>query len=302
MATILITGGTGLIGRHLCPKLQEKGHEVLLLSHTKNPDTKFPAYFWDWQAEVFPDEVIEKTDYIIHLAGANIAGKRWTKKRKQLIVDSRVKTTQLLFEKVKAQNKKLKAFISASATGYYGAVTSGKIFQETDTPANDFLGQTAAQWEQAADKFSHELKTRTVKLRTGVVLAKQGGALPKMLFPVKLGIGSAIGNGSQYMPWIHIDDLCNIYLKAIEDVEMQGAYNAVAPQHQTNKEFTRTAAGVLKKPFWFPAVPAFMMKMIFGELSDLLLKGSRVSSEKIQKAGYKFLFPDLKAALNNLLQ
>ncbi len=301
MRTILITGGTGLIGRHLCPKLQEKGYEVLLLSHKKKQNTTFPSYSWDWETQNLPDEAIEAADYIIHLAGANIGDRRWTKKRKQLIVDSRIKTTQLLFNKVKAKNKELKAFISASATGYYGAITSEKVYKETDLSANDFLGKTGAQWEQAADKFSLELSIRTVKLRTGVVLTKQGGALPKMLIPVKLGFGSAIGNGKQYMPWIHIDDLCNIYIKALEDTQMQGAYNTVAPEHVTNKEFVRTAAEVLKKPFWFPNAPSVFMKILFGEMSDLLLKGSRVSAQKIQNAGYNFLFPDLKTALSDLL-
>ncbi len=206
----------------------------------------------------------------------------------------------MIYYKIKHKEIKPKAFISASAIGYYGAITAEKVFYETDLPASDFLGETCRLWEQSADKFKNS-DTRVVKIRTGVVLAEQGGALSKMIVPVKLGFGSAIGSGKQYMPWIHIDDLCNIYIKAIEDIQMSGAYNAVAPQHTTNVEFTRALASILKKPFWFPAIPAFMLKMIFGEMAEMLLRGSRVSSEKIIKAGYKFKFANLQAALTDLL-
>ncbi len=154
-------------------------------------------------------------------------------------------------------------------------------------------------WEQAADSFT-ELGIRTVKIRTGVVLAKDGGTLSKMILPVKMGIGSAMDNGRQYMTWIHIDDLCGIYIKAIDDSQMNGAYSAVSPDFKTNKEFTRVLTHVLKKPFWFPDVPAFILKIIFGEMAEILLKGSRVSADKIRKAGYNFLFLDLEKALAEL--
>ncbi len=163
----------------------------------------------------------------------------------------------------------------------------------------DFLGETCNSWEQAADKFSG-IGVRTVKIRTGVVLSKEGGALSKLLLPVKLGLASAIGTGKQYMPWIHLDDLCDIYIQAIEDQALSGAYNAVAPEPITNKEFTRKMAQALHKPFWFPNIPAFVMKMLLGEMSTMLLKGSRVSSEKIQAAGYTFQFPELESALKDV--
>ncbi|NOY48819.1 MAG: TIGR01777 family protein [Chlorobi bacterium] len=299
MATVLITGGTGLVGRHLCKKLQEKGYDVAILSRTKKQEVATPTYTWDLDKKEIEKEAIDTADYIIHLAGANIGDKRWTSKRKLLIINSRVKTGQLIFSKIKEQNKELKAFISASAIGYYGTITSDKIFTETDTPANDFLGDTCRQWEQSTDRFK-DLGIRTVKIRTGVVLTRQGGALSKMLTPVKMGVGSAIGNGRQYLPWIHIDDLCNIYIKAIEDVQMDGAYNAVAPDHKTNKEFTRTLVRVLKKPFWFPNIPAITMKLIFGKMSEILLGGSRISVDKIKATGYNFLFPELETALTDL--
>lgn len=301
MATVLITGGTGLVGKYLCKRLKEKGYDVAILSSKRKQEGEIPTYTWDLDKKEIQKEAIDTVDYIIHLAGANIGDKRWTAKRKQLIIDSRVKTGQLIFSKIKEQNKDLKAFISASAIGYYGTITLDKIFTEADPPANDFLGDTCRQWEQMTDRFN-DLGIRAVKIRTGVVLTGQGGALSKMTAPVKMGIGSAAGNGRQYLPWIHIDDLCDIYIKAIEDIQMKGAYNAVAPDQKTNKVFTQTIAHILKKPFWFPNVPAIAMKLMFGKISEILLRGSRISSNKIKKTGYNFLFPDLESALADLLK
>jgi uncharacterized protein (TIGR01777 family) len=300
MATVLITGGTGLVGRHLGKKLKEKGYDVAILSRTSKQGTDLPVYTWDLEKWEIEKEAIERTDYIIHLAGAGIGDRRWTKKRKQVIIDSRVKTGQLIFSKIKEQRKNLKAFISASAIGYYGMVTTDKIFTEQDPPANDFLGDTCRQWEEMSNNFK-DLGIRTVQIRTGVILTSNGGALSKMIIPVKMGIGSAVGNGNQYLPWIQIDDLCGIYIKAIENKQMTGAYNAVAPEHLTNKEFTRKLARILKKPFWFPNIPAVVMKLIFGEMSEMLLNGSKVSADKINATGYRFLFPDLESALKHLI-
>ncbi len=301
MAKVLITGGTGLVGKHLSEKLKEKGYSVVILSRKKNVDAEISTYSWDLEKKEIEAGALDSVDYIINLAGANIGEKRWTAKRKKQIIDSRIKSSGLIYDNIKPNKIKPKAFISASAIGYYGAITSEKTFYEPDLPASDFLGETCRLWEQSADKFKNS-GMRVVKIRTGVVLAGKGGALSKMIVPVKLGFGSAIGSGKQYMPWIHIDDLCSIYIKAIEDIQMSGAYNAVAPQHTTNVEFTRTLANVLKKPFWFPAIPAFMLKIIFGEMSEMLLRGSRVSSEKIIIAGYKFKFSNLQAALTDLLR
>ncbi|MFV1977597.1 MAG: TIGR01777 family oxidoreductase [Candidatus Scalindua sp.] len=301
MMKVLITGGTGLVGRHLCKRLKEKEYDVAILSRTSNQEAAIPTYTWDLDKNEIEKEAIDKTNCIIHLAGANILNKRWTAKRKHLIIDSRVKTGELIFSKIKEQNKDLQTFITASAIGYYGTITSNKIFTETDPSANDFLGDTCKKWEQTADRF-RELGIRTVKIRTGVVLTKQGGALSKMITPVKMGIGSAIGTGRQYLPWIHIDDLCDIYIKAIEDIHMGGAYNAVAPDHKTNKEFIQALTRVLKKSLWFPNVPAITMKLMFGEMSEILLKGSRISADKIKAMGYNFLFPDLEVALTDLIK
>lgn len=300
MATILITGGTGVIGKHLSEKFKEKGYSVAILSRVSRHDTDIRSYAWNIDKSEIEKLAIETADSIIHLAGANIGDKRWSNKRRQLIIDSRIKTGKLIFEKLKENKNKPKAFISASAIGFYGTITTNKIFSETDPPSSDFLGDTCRQWEQSADRFE-ELGIRTVKIRTGLVLTKQGGVLAKMILPINIGIGSAMGSGRQHMPWIHIDDLCGIYIKAVEDTEMTGAYNAVAPEHKTNKDFTKTLARVLKKPYWFPNIPALLLKLIFGKMSEILLKGSRVSSEKITSAGYRFKFTNLESALLDLL-
>jgi uncharacterized protein len=301
MANILVTGGTGLIGRHLCEKLQKNGYSVSILSRSKKIKSRFSTYYWDLEQDIIDQKAIESVDYIIHLAGANIGDKIWTKNRKKIIRDSRQKPAQLILSKLNESNKSIKAFISASAIGYYGAQTSEKIFSEVNAPSSDFLGSTCKQWENAAKPFKGN-GIRTVLIRTGVVLTSLEGALAKMKRPVDLGIGSALGDGNQFIPWIHIDDLCNIYIKAIEDIEIMGPYNAVAPNHYTNNEFTHTLARVLKKPYWFPNVPAFVLKIIFGEMSKILLEGSRVSSDKIIAAGFKFSFPKLEDALHDLLK
>jgi len=300
MTTILISGGNGLLGKHLSKKLKEKAYKVVILSRSLNQNAEILTYSWNYEKNEIDKEAVKNVDYIIHLAGENISEKRWTPKRKQLIIESRVKTANLLFKTVKEYNPDIKAFISASAVGYYGSITSDRIFIESDPPATDFLGECCRQWEAAADQFE-EIDIRTVKIRTGVVLTKKGGALGKMIQTVKIGIGSALGNGKQNIPWIHIDDLCGIYIKAIEDSSLNGAYNAVAADYKTNDEFTGLLAKTLRKPYFFPAVPAFILKLIFGKMSEIILKGSKISSEKIKSSGYHFQYPELENAFKNLL-
>lgn len=300
MAKILITGGMGTIGKSLCKQLKELGYSVAILSRTKHAQSEFPAYLWDVENNVIEQGALENTDYCIHLAGDNIGAGRWTSRRKKSIVDSRVKSTQLLFNKMQENKIALKAFISASAIGYYGTSNSDIVFKESDPPSSDFLGETCQQWEAAADCFEQS-GCRVVKIRTGIVLSKQGGVLEKMVLPVRLGLGAAFGSGKQYMPWIHIDDLCDIYLKAIQDPQMQGPYNAVAPQHTTNVAFMQAIARVLKKPYWLPPVPAMFLKWIFGEMSILLLSGNKVSAEKMMNQGFHFNYQNLDKALLNLL-
>ena len=299
MAKVLITGGTGLVGTHLGRKLQELGYEIAILSRTKRNVNKVQTFFWDYNKNEIDKDAINTSDYIIHLAGENLGERRWTSKRKQLIFNSRIKSAELIYNNLDKGNNRLRAFITASAIGYYGAKTYDKVFSETDPPADDFLGQTCKKWEQVADRFA-DIGIRTVKIRTGVVLAKQGGVLPKIIIPIKLGIGSAIGDGNQYLPWIHIDDLCSIYVKAIEDTQMSSAFNAVAPEHKTNKQFIETVARNLDRPLWFPKIPAIAIKVILGKMSEMILTGSRISSDKIKNSGFVFRYPNLESALKQL--
>ena len=295
---VLIAGGTGLIGQHLSRRLLEQGYELAVLSRSNSQKSHAISYSWNPDQNEINKEAVNSCEYIINLAGENIGAKRWTGKRKQEILESRIKSTLLIFNNLE-KNHKLSAYITASAIGYYGALTSKDIFHETDAPANDFLGQTCKEWEEAADIFARK-GVRTVKIRTGIVLSKEGGALAKLKIPIRLGFASALGHGKQYMPWIHIEDLCNIYIQTIKNIEMIGPYNAVAPEHVTNRVFTQKAAHALHRPFWFPNIPARLIKLFFGEMSDMLLTGSRISNQKIESIGYTYQFPNLDSAFNEL--
>jgi len=297
---ILITGGTGLIGRKLTDILLEKGHTVSILSRSKKQSDKAQYYTWDIANQEVEEEAIEQADVIVHLAGANVGEGRWTDKRKKEIIDSRVDSGNLLFNSVKKLNPSLKTFISSSAIGFYGMVNSDKTFKEDDSPGNDFLAKVCIAWETVADQFN-QLGCRVAKVRTGVVLDKNDGALSQLLTPIKIGIGSPLGSGKQAMPWIHLNDICGIYLQLIENESLSGAYNAVAPAKDNNKEFSKAVANVLNKPFWFPNVPAFALKILLGEQAVIALKGSHISAEKIKKTGFEFQFPELIPALENTL-
>jgi uncharacterized protein (TIGR01777 family) len=298
METILITGGTGLIGKALQKKLHSKKYEVIILSRNKKNNSN--TYLWDIDNGTIENKAIKKANYIIHLAGAGIADKRWTRKRKSELINSRVQSTKLLLQKVKELNPNLKGFIAASGIGYYGAITTDKIFSEDDTSGSDFLATICKLWEQESLKFQEE-NIRTVIFRTSVVFSKNGGALEKIVNPIKNNIGAVLGKGNQYMPWIHIDDLCKMYISAIENNNLQGVYNAAAPEHITNKELTQKIAQKLNKKIWLPPIPEFMLKLLFGKMSIMLLKGSRVSCEKMEKSGFKYQFSTIKESLNNIL-
>ncbi|PHS53795.1 MAG: TIGR01777 family protein [Lutibacter sp.] len=295
MTTILVTGGTGLIGKQVCKLLQNNGYSVLILSRTKSKNPSI--YYWNIEKNYIDKQAILNANYIIHLAGAAIADKRWTKNRKLELINSRVKSTNLLFSYIKTFNPDLKGFISASAIGYYGAITSSKIFVEKDTHGKDFISTICKHWEKATHQFI-SIDIRTVIFRIGVVFSKRGGAFKKITIPIRFGIGTVLGNGKQYMPWIHIDDLCAMYLKAIEDTTITGTFNAVCPEHITNEQLTKTIVNALKKPLWLPNMPSSILRFIFGEMSTILLKGSRVSSKKIQETGFHFSYKKLTNLFN----
>ena len=298
--SVLITGGSGLVGKYLTSLLLTRGFKVSHLSRKANQFGRVRVYRWDPEKKIIDPEVFDGVDYIVHLAGANIGEKRWTKKRKKEIEESRIDSARLIKESLTQSGRKIRAFISASAIGYYGSVSSEKVFTEADPPGEDFLGNICRQWEEEADQVA-ESSARVVKIRSAVVLEKSDSALARILKPASLGIFPRLGKGSQYMPWIHIEDLCNIYLKAIEDDSMSGSYNAVSPQHVTQSEFMRTLAQTMKKRFFHPPVPALILNIILGKMSVVALKGSRISPEKLTSAGFSFKFSRLDEALGKIL-
>ncbi|MDG1698415.1 MAG: TIGR01777 family oxidoreductase [Polaribacter sp.] len=292
MARILITGGTGLIGKRLKQILIDKNHDVIVLSRSPKKEHEFK---WDISSNYIDDQALQNTDYIIHLAGAGIAEKRWKTKRKYQIIDSRVESANLLFEKINTLKINLKGFISASGIGYYGTTTSEVVFEETDKVGTDFLAYVCQKWEQAATQFSKKNIPVTI-LRTGIVLSAKGGALTKMKTPII----SPLGSGKQYMPWIHIDDLCNLYIKSVEE-ELIGIFNAVAPEHHTNKSFSKALAKSFKRPYLGIGIPSFLLRFLFGKMAVILLEGSRISVKKIEKnTNFSFEFSTLSKALHNL--
>lgn len=296
---VLITGASGAIARVLSKKLENQ-YSIRFLTRKKEAENEFE---WDLENQIVDENAFENVSHIIHLAGANISEKRWTEDRKKELISSRVDSAKLILNTLQKKNLKLKSFISASGINFYGTKTTDKIFIENDAPGNDFLSEVVVVWEKVADEFKEQnISERVVKIRTAVVLSKNEGALAKMMTPIKFGIGSPLGSGKQYMPWIHIDDICSIYEFALKNPEVEGSYNASASQHTTNENLTKLIAKVLGKPLLMPNVPSFILKLIFGELADALLEGSRASSEKIIKAGFEFQFPDLKMALEDLLK
>ena len=298
---ILLTGGGGLVGRYLTSLLLSEGYTVSHLSRHQNAFGKVRVYRWDPEKKILDNSVLGDVNYIIHLAGEVIWGKRWSEEQKATILTSRVDSARFLHDKISNEKIPLKAFISSSAVGYYGSVTSEKIFSENDPPGRDFLGSVCKEWEATADLFSKS-GIRTVKVRSAVVLEKNGGALARLMNLADFGIFSSPGKGTQYMPWIHINDLCNIYLKAIQDTKMEGPYNAVSPHSIDYKTFMKTLARIMKKPYFHPPLPAFLLKMFFGEMSDMILKGSRISPEKILNSGFKFFYDNIDDALADSLK
>ncbi|WPO92972.1 TIGR01777 family oxidoreductase [Chryseobacterium sp. HR92] len=296
---VLITGASGMIAKELAKKI-DKEYEIRFLTRKKKYDNE---YEWDIRKGNIDEAALENVSHIIHLAGANISEKRWTPERKRELISSRVDSAELLQTALRKNKIKLKSFISASGINFYGTETSEKLYTESDPPGNDFLSEVVVLWERAADDFKEKnLAERVVKIRTAVVLSEKDGALKKMIPPIQYYIGSPLGSGKQYMPWIHLEDICSIYEFALKNSTMEGAYNAVSPQHTTNKDLTKKIAKVLGKPLFMPNVPGFVLKLIFGELATAILEGSRASSQKIQDAGFHFKFPDLDEALKNLLQ
>ena len=291
---VLITGGKGLIGKELSKLLISKNFEVRIL--TRNPKAK-NEFYWNPTKGEIDSKSVEKIDIIIHLAGAGIADKRWTKVRKKEILESRTLGIKLLYNEVIKQKIELKNFISASGINYYGTKTTNNIFEENDRFGTDFVAKVTVEWENQADLFKKVCSV--CKLRIGMVLSEKGGALSKIDKPIKYRFGASLGSGKQYIPWIEMEDLCNMFLFALKS-NLNGNYNAVGSTHINNKELTLKIAKRLNRKIWLPSVPKFILKLLLGELSILVLEGSRASNKKIKQAGFQLINDDIDKALDKI--
>ena len=298
---VLITGGSGLVGTRLSTVLTERGYEVIHLSRYRSKSSRYKTYTWDLAGGIIEEGVFDHTGIIVHLAGAGVADRRWTAARKQELTSSRIKSANLIFNTLKSSGQKIDSFISASAIGIYGFDTGG-ILQTEDRVqlGDDFLATLTKKWEEAADQFT-DLEARVVKLRIGLVLSNDGGLLAKLKPLINMGLGSAFGNGEQFMSWIHINDLVNMIIHSIENKRISGAYNAVAPNPVSNKEFIRVLSRALKKPYFLPNTPKFLLKMILGEMASAMTGGNNVSSQKITDTDFQFEFQKLDESLKNLI-
>jgi len=303
METVLITGGTGMIGQALRSELLKRGYRVIILTRDKSKQKSNNANLvyadWDIERMMIDKDAVAAADHIIHLAGAGVAEKRWTSKRKQEIVASRVKSGELLVKALKEQTNKVKTVISISGIGWYGADSGGNIFTEKDPPANDFLGNTCVQWEKAIAPVE-TIGKRLVILRTGIVLDNNGGAIKEFKKPLQFGIASVLGSGKQIVSWIHIDDLINLFVYSLENATVHGVYNAVASRPVSNKELILQLAKARNK-FYIPMpVPAFVLKIVLGEMSIEVLKSATVSSKKIEETGFSFQYSTIESAIRKL--
>lgn len=305
MQTVLLTGGTGLVGRALTQRLLKKGFRVIILTR------KVPAVaqaglqyaLWNVKEKKIDVAAVQQADHIIHLAGAGVVDKRWSTAYKKEILDSRTQSSALIIDTLKQNSNKVQTIISASAIGWYGADTATSVekgFTETAPADNSFLGDTCRLWEESVDAAT-AIGKRVVKLRTGIVLSNEGGALAEFKKPLRFGLATILGNGKQVVSWIHIDDLCRMYVEALQNPNLQGAYNAVAPAPVSNKTLTLELAKVVRNKFFIPVyVPSFVLKIMLGESSIEVLKSCTVSCEKIKNAGFVFLYPTIEPALVEL--
>lgn len=304
MKKIIITGATGSIGQKLTKKLTERGYNIVVFTRNRdNAQRKLSNVYKvvQWDYNHFQEWVneLDNAAAVIHLAGANLGAKRWTAEYKRQIYDSRIISTRNLVEAIKSLEQKPKAFICASAVGYYGD-RADEILKEDSTKGNDFLTKLCCDWENEA-KQVEQLGVRRVSVRTGLVLMKDEGVIKQLLFPFKFFLGGSLGNGKQWFPWIHIDDIVGIYLQSIENINLNGVVNAASPGIVRMKEFAKTFGSILKRPSFFP-IPKFAIKIVAGEFGEYAVMSQRVSVEKILNAGYKFKFEKIGEALKDILK
>lgn len=304
METIMVTGGTGLVGKALTSFLLERGYKVIIL--TRNPgysDNDHLSYaHWDPAAGKLELSALQEADHIVHLAGAGVSDHRWTASYKKEILDSRVKGSTFLYEQLKQHPNKVRKVISSSATGYYGETTDpSQPFREIDAPANDFLGTVCQAWENSVIPIESLGKT-VIRLRTGIVLSREGGALKEFYKPLRFGFATILGSGDQYISWIHMHDLVRLYFNAIVNDNLEnGAYNAVAPVPVKHKTLVLAMAHAARGKTFIPMpVPSFALKIALGEMSVEVLKSVNASAEKIQQTGFQFSYPTIDKAMEQL--
>jgi uncharacterized protein (TIGR01777 family) len=308
MPVVLISGGTGIIGSRLTHHLIERGYDIIILTQQKNrlaENSKITYSYWNVEKEIIDKKAVLSADHIVHLAGAGVMDHKWTTDYKKKILESRTKSAELIVNCLKEHEHHVKTFVSASAIGYYGA--DEKIlerkdgFIESDLPSQDFLGETCLLWEASVEPVT-ALGTRLVKLRTGIVLSKKGGALKEFKKPLRFGIATVFGNGKQIVSWVHIDDLCRMYCEAMENKYLHGSYNAVAPEPVSQKELILLLANKMRNKFFTAVhVPVFILKLFLGKRSIEILKSATVSDRKIKATGFTFLYPSIESALNEVV-
>lgn len=308
MATVVITGGTGLVGTALAKALLAKGYNVIILTRKIDPARQQAGIgyaLWDVDKNYIDPAALADAHAIIHLAGANVAEKRWTKKRKQEIIDSRVKTGECIVQALQNNPHKVRVVAGASGIGYYGpdpVIPNPRPFDEEDKPFTDYLATTCVAWEKALEPVK-VMGIKLVTLRTGIVLAKQGGAMDKFKQPLRFGVATVLGNGKQIVSWIHIQDLVRLYIRALENENMEGVYNAVAPAPVSNKVLMLTLAQRIKgKYFTSFHVPVFMLKLVLGEMSIEVLKSATVSCIKLHAENFSFIYPGIEAAIDDCIK
>lgn len=294
MKKILIAGGTGFIGQALTSLLLKEGCEVSILSRNPKPSShlKLTNYYWNIDEAFVDEKAFEGVDVVINLAGENIGAKRWSRSQKRSILASRVESAKLLFQGVSMMKTPIKLYVSASATGYYGSTDSGQIMTEMSVSGSDFLAEVCVHWEMQAKQFE-QLEIPTAIVRTGVVLQQDKGALKEILSSLRVGVVLKLGSGNQPFPWIHIDDLCQVYLHIIR-ASKGGVYNAVAPAiDDFNSLLTAISASKNPKPLLLP-IPSFLLKLVLGEMSVIVLKGAFVAPAQLINEGYHFKYHNLK--------
>lgn len=301
MKRVLITGATGLIGSELVKQCHSNGIAVSYFTTSKDKienSENYKGFYWNPQEEEIDINAFKDTSAIINLVGATIS-KRWTDKYKKIILDSRIDSMNLLYDTLQKVDHNIVHFISASGVNIYPN-SKTKLYTEEDEEVGDgFLSEVVVAWENAAARFK-DLGMEVSKVRTGVVLAKEDGALPKLIEPIKLGVGAPLGSGDQWQSWIHLEDIAGVYAFLLQN-QLEGIYNAVAPNPVQNKKMTKMIASKLESPLWMPNIPAFTLKLLLGEMAVLVLEGQLVSSHKIEQLGYQFKFYNLENALQDLL-